>query len=279
MKVKNNFFDKNIIKQFLNMLGVIELILALVLIFVDVPDGYEMLYAIIFVAVLLVIYVFLWISSNVMNDIKICINNSDVEIKCGDIFEENGQKVIAFNEYFDTIVDNKLISEQSLNGILIKERISDIKALDEVIFKSLKSRKIKGEFNQNKQSGKKEKYDLGTTIRYDKEFLFTAFSKFDEDNRAQLTIEEYIECLFKMWNELDILYNQNVVVIPLLGTGITRFKNYDITEQEKLEIILWTLKVSRVKFNYPAKICIVIHKDKKDKINLYKIKEAYKNGI
>ena len=37
--------------------------------------------------------------------------------------------------------------------------------------------------------------------------------------------------------------------MPLLGSGITRFHGYEeITDQEILEIILWTFKVSKIKF-------------------------------
>ncbi|WP_410523626.1 macro domain-containing protein, partial [Phocaeicola dorei] len=50
---------------------------------------------------------------------KIQIDGSSVIIKEGDLFEEEGYKAIGFNEYFDTQVDNRIISEHSLNGIFI----------------------------------------------------------------------------------------------------------------------------------------------------------------
>jgi len=64
---------------------------------------------------------------------KIYINNSIVEVKAGDIFKEPGLKAIAFNEYFDTLVDEKIISSTTLNGKFIKQKITDIKSLDELI--------------------------------------------------------------------------------------------------------------------------------------------------
>ena len=85
--------------------------------------------------------------------------------------------------------------------------------------------------------------------------------------------------LIEMWNELDILYSQDTIVIPLLGSGTTRFKDYKISEQELLELILWTFKISKIKFTYPSKLIIVIHPSLMDKINLYKIKEEYKYVI
>ena len=52
-----------------------------------------------------------------------------------------------------------------------------------------------------------------------------------------------------------------------------------ISEQELLELILWTFKISKIKFTYPSKLIIVIHPSLMDKINLYKIKEEYKYVI
>ena len=87
-------------------------------------------------------------------------------------------------------------------------------------------------------------------------------------------MKDYIDFFINFWNELDIVYAQNSVSIPLLGSGITRFKEYiDITDQELLEIMIWSFKISRIKFNYPSKVSIIIDPRKKDKINFYKLKE------
>ena len=92
-------------------------------------------------------------------------------------------------------------------------------------------------------------------------------------------MQEYINCLIELWDELNVLYSQNIVVIPLLGAGTTRFKGYDVDEQELLKIILWTFKISKNKFAYPSKICIVLHESIKSKINLFEIKEEFDNGV
>ena len=47
-----------------------------------------------------------------------------MEVKIGDIFSESDFKVIAFNEYFDTQVDNKIIAESTLNGMYIRDYIT-----------------------------------------------------------------------------------------------------------------------------------------------------------
>lgn len=76
------------------------------------------------------------------------------------------------------------------------------------------------------------------------------------------------------WNEIDIIYANRSVVIPLLGaSALTRLRDYDtMSEQEKLELLIWSFKVSRIKFTYPAKVTIVIHKSLRDKVNFYRLR-------
>lgn len=126
--------------------------------------------------------------------------------------------------------------------------------------------------NSNRKDGKTHKYKLGT-IHQHKDYLLTALSRFDEKNRAYLSMQDYVTFLLEFWNEIDIIYAGKTIVIPLLGSGMTRFKNVDISEQELLELLLWSFKMSRIKFRYPSKVRIVISKNKKDRISLYKLKE------
>ncbi|MCC9872603.1 hypothetical protein HK153_06800, partial [Streptococcus agalactiae] len=54
-----------------------------------------------------------------MRQVNIKIGVTTLIVKSGDIFEEDGLKAIAFNEYFDTTVDDKIIAKKSLNGQFI----------------------------------------------------------------------------------------------------------------------------------------------------------------
>ncbi|MNO25492.1 hypothetical protein D3C76_153320 [compost metagenome] len=203
---------------------------------------------------------------------RLVVNNSIVNIKIGDIFNETDLKVIAFNEYFDTQVDNRIISEKSLNGIFLKNVFTDCGLLDNLINTNdhLNNRLL--ESNVDREKGKKNRYRLGTVLELDN-YLLTAFSKFDNNNRAYLDINDFVNFLLNFWNEIDMVYSGRSVSIPLLGSGITRIKEYnDITDQELLELLIWSFKISRIKFTYPSLVTIVIHDSKKDKINFYKLK-------
>lgn len=116
---------------------------------------------------------------------------------------------------------------------------------------------------------------LGSSVLIDDEFILTAFSRFDDDNKAELTMQEYINFLLAFWNEINRLYAQRTVSVPVFGAGITRFRNgfEDIDINELLQIMVWTFKVSKIKFTYPAKLQIIVHEDLLKKVNLYELKE------
>ncbi len=286
MKKKVDLFDKNLLKQYFAILSGVSVILSFVLIGVNIPDKYKYPTMIVLFLILIAIYFLMWVKANRSDDVTLNINNSTVRIKVGDIFEdqehqEDGDeepplKVIAFNEYFDTHVDDKIISKRTLNGKYVNERINNIEEFDRSLELEL-AEKVTC-FNENRKEGKKKKYKLGTIFQHDN-YLLTAFSKFDANNRAHLYMNDYINFLINFWNEVDIVYGGRTVVIPLLGSGMTRFKEYDtVSEQELLELLIWSFKVSRIKFKHPAHVCIVIHKSSKDKINFYKLRSV-ENGL
>lgn len=273
MKIKVGFFDWTLLKDYLAILTIISVFFTLSSIIVSIPNDYKLVVAIILLCVFLIIYIILWIRVNLLQKMKININNSIVEVKIGDIFEEKELKVIAFNEYFDTLVNNVIISEKTLNGMYIKNILKDVNELDKLIEDDEYLNENIIEKNLNRRQGKKNKYKLGTIFKHN-DYLLTAFSRFDNENRAFLNMNDYVNFLLNFWNEVDIVYSGRSISIPLLGSGITRFKEYSmITDQELLELLIWSFKISRIKFTYPSRVSIIIHDNKKDKINFYKLKE------
>ncbi|MFX1763149.1 DUF6430 domain-containing protein [Paraburkholderia sp. A1RI-2L] len=276
---KVNFFDKRVIKKFLGSTSVIGSTLSVVVLFVDIPSDWKLRGGWLFLALLVAIYLVIWVWSNNLNSIDINVEGSKVTVKVGDIFQQPGLKAIAFNEYFDTLVDNKVIGEESLNGIFIQKYLgAPVSELDRHIENyAFDPGEIVGN-NDDRKQGKKKQYQIGTVCIYD-DYLLTAFSKFDESNRALLTMPEYLEFLINFWDKVNNVYAQKSVSTTVFGSGITRIKGHkNIGDEDLLKIMLWTFRISEMRFKYPAKLTIVIHKDKIDQINLLDIKSA-RNGV
>ncbi|WP_172534014.1 macro domain-containing protein [Plesiomonas shigelloides] len=276
---KVRFTDRRVIENFLKITSAISATLSLLVLFVDIPKDYKSIYGWIFIALLILIYLVIWIFSNNLNEININIEGSEVTIKVGDIFSESGFKVIAFNEYFDTIVDNKIISENSLNGIFVKKYFGDrVSELDNHIDNYFFDESEKLDCNASRVVGKKLRYQIGSICVYE-DFILAAFTKFDKNNKAVLTMPEYLEFLINFWDNVNNVYGQHSVATPIFGSGITRIQGHKtISDEDLLKIMLWTFRISEMRFKYPAKLTVVIHKSKIDKINLLDIKSA-KNGV
>ena len=211
--------------------------------------------------------------ANHQNKKNLYINGTKVSIKFGDIFIQEGIKVINFNEFFDTVVDDVIISRSSLNGKYISRFHQNPVGLDETISSNLnlKNNVIKTKVRRN-NGGKTTRYKLGTICPIQDYFL-VAFSRFDDNNRAYLTLDDYFSCLMQMWSELDKYYNGRPISIPLLGGGITRFEGNILKPQELLKYILITFNASKKQFGNTSSLTIVLHESVKEEINLYDITE------
>lgn len=274
MKVK--LFDKGVRIKFWVYFSVISGVLSFIFLFNIVPEKYvEYLKYIGYLSFLvwIMIYLIIWSKANKLTDIDFDIDGSNVNIKCGDLFAEDGLKTIAFNEYFDTVVDDKIISKKSLNGIFINKYFKgQTEVLDNFIVEKSDELDIINNQVNRRLGGKTVQYNLSTIFVYD-DFILTAFSKFDEHNKATLTMPEYIEFLINFWDRVNRVYAQKTVSVPIFGSGITRIKEHkNISDEDLLKIMLWTFKLSEMKFKHPAKLTIIIHKDKINQINLFNIK-------
>lgn len=280
---KVKLFDKQLIKDFFDGIKNVTFIFTIFCPFIIeviekinklnfINNKYSICYAFILMIVSIFYYMYLWRKANNIKNIKLKINNTNIEIKAGNIFEEKGIKVIAFNEYFDTIVDDNIISKKSLNGQYIDKYYKDnVNKLDEKI--SNCRYLMKEDKNTERKEGKKQKYRLGQIFE-DKIFenniyFLVAMTKFDENNNARLNNKEFLHFLIDFWKNLNIKYNNRDIIIPILGSGITRFENKILNKQEILNLMILTFKISGVRFNSN----LIIINNKIDDINLYKLKE------
>ena len=246
-------------------------------------DKKEYLFYGLFISSVCLILYFLYRYSTIKGT-NLILNDSNFEITIGDIFnqEEDDFKVIAFNEYFDTKVDGNIISPKSLNGQYITKfypNQKELKELDDTIADDDKlKKKVKEKKVDRFNGGKTTSYNLGSIYK-DGDYFLVAFSKFNEKDEANLKLSEYANCLINFWDEVNTLYNQQTVVLPLLGAGITRHSDFEAKDQELLEVLIWTFKISKVKFKEPAKVKVVIHELQKDNINFYQLKEGENIGV
>lgn len=211
-------------------------------------------------AIIFAVFIFLtvctFISKHLLvhKGLKLSIGDNEVKIKQADIFEQDGWRLIPFNEMFDTVVDDIIIAHRSLNGYFIDTYVKDdLKKLEQCIETASD---VKG-LNPTSRHGRR-KFPLGRIIPYDNKYLLLAFTHFDDNNNAFLSHADFEKCLITMWKEINRVYANRPIYIPLLGSGITRFT--DTPHKDNLSLakcLLCTLKMSGVHIKQPITICLM----------------------
>lgn len=273
---KVSFYNKDLWKHYLGFISILSAIGTLVSIFFDVPDTYKVRSAGVFVLVLFGIFIWMWHKANSLEKVFFRINQTKVNIIVGDILNVKADElnIIGFNEYFDTQVDNRIIAENTLHGRFLKKHSDWIGEIDKKVTSDLILSKYKRGTNTNRIAGKREYYELGSVLEIN-QYVLTAFSKFDEDNRAYLFADDYLTFWMNFWKNIDEIYSGRTINIPLMGAGITRFRDGKPTKQELLETMLWTLKISGFYCTYGIKsVNFIIYEGDKDEINFYHIQHG-----
>ena len=236
----------------------------------------------IYIIVLIGRFIYIWYKANALNIARLSINNTKVEVVIGDIFDpfyypnqhEGEITIIPVNDYYDYIVDDRIVSNKSLHGQYIK-KITEIGKLDSLNYKIENDPFLKKIGNPKvealREEGRKVRYELGSLVEFEN-YILTAFTNFDEDNKAFLSADEYMHFWMKFWENIDVVYSGRTINIPLIGAGITRFRNGKPTKQQLLEIMLWSLKISGFHNTYAdKKIKFIIYEPDAAEINFYKI--------
>lgn len=285
-KLKVKFNDKTLWNRYLFALGIISTIISFISFFVT-ADDIKMInrwqVAVVFFIFIILLFIAMWIKANRRRRAFLRINNTSVNVIEGDIWTQLKRRpkdrkgeisVIGVNEFFDDIVDNRIVSESSLHGQYIQQLSSKQKLglLNKTIETDLILNKPGNKkADPNRKRGKKIRYELGSVVEFES-YILAAFTKTNEDNEAWLSAEEYTNFWMRFWTNIDQIYAGRTINIPLMGAGLTRFKNGKPTKQELLEVMLWSLKISGFHITYADKcINFVIYPTDVAEIDFYHI--------
>lgn len=218
-----------------------------------------------------------YISGFLRNEISIPSNGFDtnISIRFGDIFDQDGWKAIAVNDFFDSQVDDVVIAKNSLHGYVIRKYWSDKnEEWQTSVNASLKGLPFK---RSNRNTGNKKRYPIGSTAQasvHNQKFLFTALGYTDEISlETSADAEALINCVRGMLKKARTVCSNQPLNIPLMGTGLGRVgSKVAIVIDLILVAIFEETKQSKVTDN----IVIVISKDKSAQVNLASIAEDWK---
>lgn len=196
--------------------------------------------------------------------VKISGYNYKIVVEYGNIFDFKDCKiVIPFDEFFTTKVGTAPsdIKRTSICGQFL-EKFPKVNI--NKIIESMGAYKPPSNEKNGLQS-----YKPGTLLLFEN-YLMMAFARLDNEGRGVITRDEYVECLMFMWREINKYYAQCDVCIPILGSGITRLGDVSLSQQELLDIIICSYKLTAYKIKCPNKLHIVCVKKEDFSLNCIK---------
>lgn len=202
-----------------------------------------------------------------------------VYVQYGDVLSENvvmnpttkRNVVIPVNRCFDTIVDDDLISSNSLHGIALNKLYAggafNKDSLNAAIQKNLRDRQLSSVHitRKEKRKGNLERYPAGTVaeIRISDActYFFLGLSTFDNNLKATTSDDDYVLALMRLLEFCDDRSQQFPVVMPLVGGGLSRAEK---NECDILKFIISLIELNKEHFH--CDIHIVIRDSGKDSI-------------
>lgn len=211
-------------------------------------------------------------------ELSIPASDSSIEITFGDIFEGDGITVIPVNEYFDGLLDDRHVSENSLHGKFIRDVLGgQSQSFYNLISPGLESIPAK---HVAREKGREKQYPIGTVARADtsdSKFLLVALSRTDTETlKASATIHDLWDCLTGIWQGVRVYASGNSVKIPLFGSGLS---GVGLPPKNLIELITTSFLDHTKKQKIADKITMVLPSRLRGKIDLVAIKRSWTSGI
>lgn len=189
-----------------------------------------------------------------------------IRVEYGNIFKKkNCKRVINFDECFTTQVGNATadINPDSICGQYLSLH-SDLNVQQLIEAAQITPARSKSKYQH------RTRYDSGTIVPNGDDLLM-AFAKLDERGKGRFfSRDEYLKCLDLLWKELENYYSGKDVCVPILGDGTTAFDGgagASIPQQDLLDMMIWSYKLSSHKIKAPHKLRIVCKKKSGFSIN------------
>ncbi len=186
--------------------------------------------------------------------------NYSIRVEYGNILKKrNCKRVINFDECFTTQVGNSTadIDPDSICGQYLTLH-PDLDTQQLIETAQITPARSKSKYQH------KIRYDSGTIVPNGDDLLM-AFARLDERGKGRFfSRDEYIRCLDLLWKELENYYSEKDVCVPILGAGTTSFdggSGASITQQDLLDMMIWSYKLSSHKIKAPHKLRIVCKKN------------------
>lgn len=204
--------------------------------------------------------------------IAIQVANSDtkIEVLFGDLFAQDGVRVIAVNEFFDSKI-GKPVSEKSLHGTFVNRCFGGHpQAFDDQVGRELLN--VQHEVVE-REEGHTRKYAIGTTAMLTADsarYLVFALTQTDISTyMASADVTMMWSAMHKMWARAQIECGGEALNVPLVGSGLSKI---GLPTRDLLNLIILSAITETKKKVITKRIRIVLHRDRFEDLDLRDVK-------
>lgn len=198
-------------------------------------------------------------------------------VSYGDLFAQDGLKVIPVNEYFDTHLGDGIVAPNTIHGLFLKKYQGQISRIEAMIRHELERKIALPGIHRERTMVNglpQTPYPLGTCIRLlidNRRYLLVAMTRFNENEHVDINLREYPIIIQKLYYGMEQLSDANPVYLPLLGGGQA---GVPLTKMQLLNTIIRAGQNSEVSILGGVHIILYGNKLKKE-INLNIIKHLF----
>jgi hypothetical protein len=206
-------------------------------------------------------------------EVQITHSNTIIEVLFGDLFEQNGIRAIAVNEFFDSKL-GKPVSDKSLHGIFLQKCFgghpeSFDKQVDEEL-KGIESIEIA------KVEGKAKCFPIGSNalinVNQDRYIVF-AFAKTNPETcKAYSDVTMMWVALHELWQRARIESGGHEINVPLVGSGLS---GLGLPTRDLLNLIILSAITETKSKEVTQIIRIVLHRDRFEDLDLRDVKKHW----
>lgn len=203
-------------------------------------------------------------------EIAIANCNTVIEVLFGDLFDQDGIRGIAVNEYFDSKL-GKPVSDKSIHGIFLRRCFGGHpESFDAQLTTELSSVKST---TVEKFDGKQQCYPIGTTAlitaNSDKYIVF-AFAKTEPATcKASSDVELMWRSLHEFWHRARNECGGYPVNLPLVGSGLS---GLGLPTRDLLRLIILSAITETKARQITETIRVVLHRSRFKEIDLRDVK-------
>ena len=206
-------------------------------------------------------------------EIKVAHSSTVIEVLFGDLFEQNGIRALAVNEFFDSKI-GKPVSDKSLHGIFLQRCLGGHpEAFDKQVDEELKNI----EFREiAKRDGKSKSFPIGSTaliLANDEKYLVFALSKTDPEScKASSDVTMMWDSLHKLWQRAREEAGGHELNLPLVGSGLS---GLGLPTRDLLNLIILSAITETKAREITQIIRVVLHRSRFDDLDLRDVKKHW----